>query len=239
MTTYNKNFFLMQRDFSYASAKEIVPEVMRILSPSSVVDLGCGTGSWLKAFSEQGIKDISGIDDGELDENLLYIDKKSFLKADISRQLNLRKKFDLAISLEVAEHINLKNEGVYFNNLISLSDKILFSAAIPGQGGDDHVNERWQGYWVDKFEKAGYVAIDYLRHKFWNNKKVNFWYSQNIILFIKNNKNNKKFINKYKEKYPIYSIVHPEMYLINTRMNSLVKNNLIFKTLKKIKYSLY
>ena len=70
-------------------------------------------------------------------------------------------------------------------DLVALAPVVLFSAAIPGQGGTDHINEQWQDYWARLFAKHDYVALDFLRLKFWNDSRIEWWYRQNIILYVR------------------------------------------------------
>jgi len=70
-------------------------------------------------------------------------------------------------------------------NLVNLSDIILFSAAIPNQGGDRHVNEQWPSYWVKKFKERGYVAIDPIRGAMEKIQAVQPFYIQNLLIYVK------------------------------------------------------
>jgi hypothetical protein len=60
---------------------------------------------------------------------------------------------------------------------------VLFSAAIPGQGGRDHVNEQWQTCWTLIFSQYNYTVCDVVRPKIWKNRRIAYWYRQNILLF--------------------------------------------------------
>ncbi len=111
--------------------------------------------------------------------------EEEFIPKDLTKPLKLKEKFDLAISLEVAEHLPEKSAEIFIDSLTGLSDIILFSAAIPYQRGTNHINEQFPEYWIDKFKKRNYLVIDCIRKKIWNNPKVYFFYSQNILLFIK------------------------------------------------------
>jgi hypothetical protein len=88
------------------------------------------------------------------------------------------------MSLEVAEHIHPEAAAIFVDSLVRLAPVILFSAAIPGQGGVNHVNEQWSEYWVERFEQRGYEVIDCIRKKLWQNKGVLWSYAQNILLFV-------------------------------------------------------
>lgn len=186
ITPYDQDFFKNQKNGSFLSARKVVPLIIEIVHPESVVDIGCGLGTWLKVFQEYQVNDILGVDGEYIDKSKLMIAESSFLSHDLSKSLNLNdKRFDLAISLEVAEHIRKKYAKVFIENLINLSDAIVFSAAAPRQGGTHHVNERWLQFWEQIFNDFGYELLDPFRMKIINMADVEWWYKQNIILAVK------------------------------------------------------
>jgi SAM-dependent methyltransferase len=219
---YTENFFKNLQEFSRQSAEEIVPLILEMIPSNRVVDVGCGDGTWLKVFHQYGVKEIQGIDGSYVDENVLVIPRDNFIPFDLTKPLKLDAKFDLVMSLEVAEHLPVESAESFVDSLTSLGSVVLFSAAIPGQGGENHINEQWQDYWADKFYRRGYVAIDCLRDKIWSNKKVAYWYSQNILLFIQQEYLDNHSSLKDKLKHSIVtnhsslSVVHPMLYLIMT-----------------------
>ena len=207
---YGSRFYERQEGGSLRSARRILPYVIDILSPRSVLDIGCGLGTWISICEALGVKDVLGIDGDYINRDKLYIDSSRFIGRDISREFDLKRKYDLTISLEVAEHIPKNLEQTYFRNLVRHSDVVLFGAAIPHQGGKGHVNEQWQNYWVAKFDEKGFQAIDYLRGKFWNDPDVEWWYKQNTFLFAKSGHpllTGSTFTNPM----PI-NIVHPSLF---------------------------
>ena len=133
---------------------------MQIVEPRSVVDFGCGNGSWLRVFEELGVNDILGIDLVKLNDNDLLIKQDNIIVRDLSNKINLDRQFGLVICLEVAEHLSDKNSDNLIDNLCTHGDVILFSAAIPGQGGQYHKNEQWHTYWEAKFNQRGYLSYD-------------------------------------------------------------------------------
>lgn len=171
---------------NFKAAREVIPFLLETLNVSSVVDVGCGIGTWLKVFEENGVRDILGIDGNYVDKSLLKIDKSNFVEYDLEKLYLADRKFDLAISLEVAEHLSLDSADVFVKTICNLSDTILFSAAIPNQGGQNHINEQEPNYWIEKFEGEGYKLFDVVRPIFWENENVDSWYRQNMLLFTKN-----------------------------------------------------
>ena len=167
------------------SPREVTPIVIELVRPKSILDVGCGTGTWLKAFEEQGIVDYVGIDGTYLDVEKLKIPKDKFYPQDLREAFSLHRRFDLVVSLEVAEHIEEKFADQFVQTLVSHGDVILFSSAIPGQGGQNHVNEQWPAYWQLKFEKHGFYYHDLIRPMIWYNEEVQWWYRQNIFLLKK------------------------------------------------------
>jgi SAM-dependent methyltransferase len=219
---YTEDFFNELQGFSRQSAEEIVPLILEIITCERVVDVGCGDGTWLKVFHEYGVKEILGIDGSYVDENILVIPRENFIPFDLTKPLKLNEKFDLVTCFEVAEHLPAECAETFVDSLTSLGSLIFFSAAIPEQGGENHINEQWQEYWAETFQRRGYVAIDCLRKKIWSNKKVAFWYSQNILLFIQQEYLENNFLLKEKVKnfvvtnHSSLSIVHPMLYLLKS-----------------------
>lgn len=167
--------------YNFNAAREILPYLISIVKPKSVLDVGCGLGTWLQVSKELGINEIYGIDNVE--DNMLKIKNSEFKKVDLRAGFSLSKNFDLILCLEVAEHLPAKSSELFIKSVCEHGDVILFSAAIPGQGGQMHLNEQWPKYWVEKFERNGFYCYDVIRHRFWNNNKIEFWYRQNVLLF--------------------------------------------------------
>ena len=183
---YTTEFYSGQQEGSYTSAQVILPLVNEIFSPKSVIDIGCGVGYWLKVWSEQlGVEDYKGVEGPYVSAEMLKVSKDKVLFQDLKLPVQLNRKFDLAMSMEVAEHLPHDHAKDFVRSLISLSDVILFSAAIEGQEGTYHINEQFPEYWSNIFSEFGFVPVDYLRPKIWNNPKVEWWYQQNALLYIK------------------------------------------------------
>jgi len=182
---YDRAFFADQASGSSRSARIVVPLVMRIVPDvRSVVDIGCGAGSWLAQFKQAGVPRVLGLDGGAAaEDDQLEIEPQEFRVANLEGDIDLEDSFDLCVCLEVAEHLTEHAAPVIVRNICKLSDVVLFSAAIPGQGGTHHVNERWPSYWVDLFASAGYEVLDVVRGRIWNDERVEWWYRQNLLLF--------------------------------------------------------
>lgn len=181
--------------------REAVPVIVKLYNPQSVLDVGCGTGTWLKAFDEAGVKDYLGIDGDYVNPSQLQIPKGKFNAVDLQNTWNLNRKFDIVISLEVAEHLPETSADIFVEALTRHSDTIVFSAAIPGQGGQRHINEQWPAYWKKKFATHGFYFHDVLRPLLWDNPNIDWWYRQNIFL-----------VNRQKSVTSVRAMVHPECF---------------------------
>ena len=214
-TEYGTGFQEFIKDDSLRSAERVVPILISLVQPASVADLGCGTGAWLSVFEKHGVPRIRGIDGDYVDRKSLLISPDRFLGHDITRPLKLNERFDLVVSVEVAEHLPAERADDYIDNLTSLGDVIAFSAAIPNQGGIGHVNEQWPEYWKSRLEARGYVLVDCVRRRIWNDPSIERWYRQNLLLYVKRpvlqvNDNLRR--EHEQSEHQILSIVHPETF---------------------------
>jgi len=206
------------------SALEIVPILMDKFNPKSVIDIGCGIGNFLKIFSQYGVNEILGIDGDWVDKELLIqnIPEEKFKKIDLNTEFksfvkDYSYKYDLLISLEVAEHLAPATAQDFISCLCGLSDNIIFSAAIPFQGGENHVNEQWPSYWIELFKSNGFVCNNFMRPLIWNNTNIHWWYRQNMLYF----KRNVELIDQpVNADISLYNIVHPDLYLANAKWSS-------------------
>jgi SAM-dependent methyltransferase len=180
---YPPDFYEELAESSRSAAQEVVPLILDLLGVRSVVDVGCGTGAWLAAFRERGLEDVTGVDTGDVPLDGLQIPRERFRQADLAGPLRLPRTFDLAISLEVAEHLPTESADGFVESLVRLAPLVVFSAAVPLQGGFRHLNEQWPEYWAEKFARWGYLPYDVIRPHVWNNPRVAWWYSQNILLY--------------------------------------------------------
>jgi SAM-dependent methyltransferase len=180
---YTKTFYEERRAGAAKSAAAIVPLVLEVVPVKSVVDVGCGEGDWLAAFEKFGVGDIWGVDGPHVEAGRLKIPEGKFQVADLKKAFRIDRTFDLAVSLEVAEHLPASSAAIFVESLVHLAPAILFSAAIPFQGGIHHVNEQWADTWAGLFREQKYLAVDFVRKRVWKNEKVDWWYAQNTMLF--------------------------------------------------------
>jgi len=224
---YEYIFYEDRHQKTLYSANKILTIVINSLPKvDSAVDFGCGVGTWLSVLKEKGVKEIQGMDGPWVAKHLLEISKKNFREIDFEKPVKLNKRYDLAISLEVAEHLKPEFAETFVETLVNTSDFILFSAAIPYQGGYNHFNEQWPNYWVALFNEKGYVALDFIRREIWEEKEIPIWYRQNMLVFVL--KKRIKEINSPQMdnicNLPL-ALVHPEMYLLKiNQMNSVIQS---------------
>jgi hypothetical protein len=184
-TPYSAAFFDELDRKTWRSAEAVVPIVMRLLTPVSVIDVGCGRGVWLAAFQNAGVDKTFGVDGPWVKPESLHIPRECFAVADLTSEWTAPGAYDLAVCLEVAEHLPNRCGAALVAKLAGLAPAVLFSAAIPGQGGTGHVNEQWPDYWKDHFRRHEFFRLDPVRRMIWQNDRVAWFYQQNIFLYVR------------------------------------------------------
>lgn len=185
---YDDSFYKDRHRKTEYAAKIILKRIFEIIpQPTSMVDIGCGVGTWLyiaKTYHNVGV--VRGYDGDYVPPKYIKIASDEFCPVNIEKlSFDGGERFDLAISLEVAEHLDEKYADKFVNNLCRISDNVLFSAGVPYQGGFGHINEQPLSYWKAKFEAEGFKFYDAVRPFVWNDPKIPVWYRQNVVLFSK------------------------------------------------------
>jgi SAM-dependent methyltransferase len=183
MHEYDDNFYCFLGSFAVRSAEQIVPLLTTALPLNSVADFGCGQGAWLSVWRKTGAI-VVGVDGPYVDCRYLMIDTLQFRAADLNQPIDLGRRFDLVQSLEVAEHLPPQRASDFIGTLTAHGRLVMFSAAVPGQGGEHHINEQPLEYWRKKFCDCGYVALDYIRPQIARNFAIQQWYRYNIVLYV-------------------------------------------------------
>jgi len=181
---YSPGFYDYIEQGARRSAERILPLVAGPLAPRSVLDVGCGRGVWLAAWTQLGATDVLGLDGDYLERNRLAIPPAQFRGTDIAQPFDLGRRWDLVQCLEVAEHIPPAASETLVQNLVRHGDRILFSAAVPGQGGHNHLNERPLAYWRERFAQQGYRAFDLVRPQVATDATIDPWYRFNVLLYV-------------------------------------------------------
>jgi SAM-dependent methyltransferase len=185
MEKYDKTFYDANNAYARESSNVLVSLAQEITSATSVVDFGCAEGTWLADWKKHGVQDVLGLDGDYVETANLVIARDEFLAADLSQRIDLGRTFDLVQSLEVAEHLPPEKAPTFIENLTRHGPKVLFSAAPPGQGGLNHINEQPYGFWRDLFAANGYAVFDCVRSKISGNKAIAPWYRYNTFLYVR------------------------------------------------------
>lgn len=183
-TPYDGTFFDAVDKSALSSARAIVPLVQELMPFRSVVDFGCGRGAWLKVFHEHGADTFLGLDGDYVEQSKLLIPPNCFRVTDLTKPVEPPGRFDLAICLEVAEHLPRKAAAPLVESLCKCAPAVLFSAAIPGQGGTQHINEQWPEFWSDLFSRNGFDRLDPVRRFVIADRRVAPWYKQNTYIYV-------------------------------------------------------
>ena len=212
ITPYDGAFFSDVEDGSLSGAMVVMKLLLDLMPIGSVVDLGCGIGTWLHAAQALGIADIDGYDGDYVDRNRLHIDANRFHAADLAEGFLLTRHYDVALSLEVAEHLPASRADAFVGQLTDAAPIVVFSAAIPGQGGTHHINEQWQDVWRANFAARDFHPIDYLRPRIRGNPAVPWWYQQNILLYCHASVMLPPALDCFVPPEVSLNLVHPELY---------------------------
>ena len=233
-------YFHVELLHNLQSPNEIVPTLIELIKPTSVVDVGCGLGTFLKVFKDNGVSKVLGIDGKWVNKELLYknITKEEFFEVDLESSIKINQRFDLALSLEVAEHLTAERAESFIKDLTQLSDIIVFSAAVPFQLGQNHINLQWLDYWRKIFDMYNFEVLDVFKDIFWNNKNIFWFYKQNMVLAINRDCKNDKLRSLPQNR--LENIIHPEYYEILMDYNAVLRYGKgLFKDISKRVYSIF
>ena len=209
---HNSRFTTSDVNGSLQSARVVLQSLFEVHRPRSVFDLGCGQGAWLAAAEELGSGRLVGIDGPWVDPAALLSRNIQYSRVNLESDFAVPGKFDLCISVEVAEHLSPARADATVKTLCELADVVLFSAAIPRQGGIDHLNERWQSFGAARFASSGFVCHDYFRPRIWTDTRVESWYRQNLLLYVRHSHPlNEALLLKARVDGPL-DIVHPNIF---------------------------
>ena len=180
---YPADFYQNRGAHTAHAASRILGALPAGLPRRSIADIGCGTGTWLAAALADGAEAAFGIEGAWVTPAMLDDGRITFIPQDLEQAFTLPR-IDLALSLEVAAHLSPARAESFVADLAALAPAILFSAAIPGQGGVGHLNEQWQSWWANRFAWHGYLAYDVIRPAIWTDDAIPAWYRQNVVLYL-------------------------------------------------------
>lgn len=180
---YTDEFYDYIDEGARSSARRLIAAVQPWLGAKSVLDLGSGRGVWLAEWQAAGVQDVLGVDGDYVERARLAIPEPCFKAADLTQPVDLGRKFDVAQSLEVGEHLPTEASEGLVESLTRAADRVIFSAAVTGQGGEFHINEQPLSFWQDMFAKRGYTAFDCVRPRLAGHDDVEPWYRYNTVLY--------------------------------------------------------
>jgi hypothetical protein len=213
-TAYDAMFFAGIEEGSRRSAKVVVPLLIELFSPSSVVDIGGGGGVWAATFLAKKVADVVAIDGPWVPPSARCVPPDQFVEHDLSLPLALTRTFDLALCLEAAEHLPASAAPELVRWLTEAAPVVAFSAALPGQGGDGHVNEQPASYWARLFAGRNYVCFSDIRRRIWNDEAVEVWYRQNLLCFVRQSELARwgaRLTTSIRHDDPLLDIAHPAL----------------------------
>jgi SAM-dependent methyltransferase len=191
---YSTDFYDYIDAGSRASADVVAHLLLGEMKVKSLLDVGSGHGAWAAEWIKAGVADVIAVDGDYVRRDQLAIPADRFVAHDLATPLKLKRRFDLVQSLEVAEHLPAASAADFVDNLVRHGDVILFSAAVPHQGGEHHVNEQPPQYWRELFAAQGYEVFDWLRPHLAGQRQVKAWYRFNSFIYA--NKAGRKRLSK-------------------------------------------
>jgi cyclopropane fatty-acyl-phospholipid synthase-like methyltransferase len=165
---YNDEFFLWHLTYAREYSMKTMDWYIDAYKPTSVVDFGCGIGSYLESCYNKGIKNIAGYDIGgeyaqKYTPDFLY----PFIEyCDCTKPIKTQQKYECVISFETIEHIEPSGTNVFIENLVNATDfdkgRILFTGAPPEQEGCGHINCRDKQEWIEIFAEQDFTVDQHL-----------------------------------------------------------------------------
>ena len=236
LTVYDDDFYKSNVASSAPSAQTVYPLIHSQFSPRSVIDFGCGRGTWLNEAHKHGALEVVGLDgvwnsQKQINSSIKFLDLKD-------HKVMRDRRFDLAISLEVFEHLDLNFCDEIIDTMTRCADAIVFSAAFVNQRGTKHINEQYPSFWAKRFLAKGYCVYDFFRPQIWGNSKVDFCYQQNMFIYVnKHSEIYKNGLEAYKMKNLAFmDCMHPEIYLYRSGRDAILdfKKNLVQVMKKRV-----
>lgn len=204
---YDSAFFDTIREGIQRSAGAVAPLLADLLAPAieerTVIDVGCGEGHWGAEMAAHGFC-VRGLDAHPMQTVV------DVVECDLEQRLPDLGRFGMALCLEVAEHLSPQRAASFVADLCNLADVVVFSAAIPGQGGTGHRNEQWPDYWTGLFAVNGYACSGAMRWMIWDDERVENWYRQNLLVAARHPGRLPRMFDT--PLAPVWPVVHPVLY---------------------------
>ena len=219
---YTTDFYLQRQRQTQLSANKVLALLFSKIKPSTVIDFGCATGTWLAECKRQGVSCVLGLDGDWVDQGLLEIDAEEFTVHNLGLVKYVPKcTYDLALCIEVAEHLSENAVEMLIDTITEASNIVLFSAAVCGQGGTGHINEQPQHYWANQFAARDYSCVDLIRPEIWGCESVNVIYKQNMLLYVRKSFYEELGLNANVISEPFdLDRVHPDLFFMRSSYKS-------------------
>lgn len=231
---YTADFYMQRQRQTQLSANIVLGLLFSKIEPSAVIDFGCATGVWLAECKRQGVSCVLGLDGDWVDQDLLEIGAEEFMVHNLGLTKYVPKRtYDLALCIEVAEHLSENMVEMLIDSITEASDMVLFSAAVCGQGGTGHINEQPQHYWANQFAARGYICVDLIRPKIWDDESVNVIYKQNMLLYVRKSSCKELGLDATVISEPFdLDRIHPDLFFLRSPYNIVGRGSNIIKGLK-------
>jgi hypothetical protein len=229
---YDKAFYETRHQRTLHSARQLLGFIQGFHAFRSAVDFGCGIGTWLHVAKDLGATRVRGFDGPWVPKEFLRISHGEFTEFNFEKDALPDERYDLSISLEVAEHLPAAQADAFVAHLCQAAPAVLFGAAVPWQGGNGHVNEQWLSYWSAKFAQRGYRAHDVVRPHVWDDPDIPFWYKQNVVLYVREGAGIE--VPTGLPSFGARDLVHPELYRIRANPSLIERGKLFFNTPKYV-----
>jgi SAM-dependent methyltransferase len=183
---YSRAFFTQLDELQAASYDVMAATLVERLAPSSIVDVGCGSGALLAALKRHGVPTLLGLESSPEGLDLARRRGIDARFCDLGHPFTLNSDFDLALCLEVAEHLPESLSDAFVASLATGPNHLVFSAATPGQGGENHVNEQPHEYWIERLGQYGFAVDEDTTREVraaWTERGVATWYCRNVMFF--------------------------------------------------------
>lgn len=183
---YNTQYYVDMERAAGQAADAMAESIVSEFHPTRVMDIGCGTGALLEAIGSHGVS-VKGFEYSDAGLEFCWRRNLDVVKFDLVADLPAPdERCDVVVSTEVAEHLPASAADRYVALLCSLAPVIVFTAARPGQGGRDHINEQPHEYWIEKFAGLGFEfqrerSLEWRRA--WKSREIPYWYHQNLMIF--------------------------------------------------------
>lgn len=207
-SVYTQEWYEGFKNASSKSAEVLLRHFFSFYRPTSMIDIGAGLGLFLTAAKDSGVKELLGVE-GDWVRGL-HNPSIEYIYHDLEQPFSIAKTYDTAICLEVAEHLSPERGETFIDDICKVSSVIIFGAAMPFQGGNQHLNEQDPSYWIEIFAKHDYECIDLFRAKLWEEPLAMPWHAQNTFLYVKQNDPRRGLFFSQ----PLYNVYHPQ-YMLN------------------------